>query len=218
MAPLLKVHAVLVALYGARLFVFLLWRQKFQPSYDGEARLKPLDKTPRLQRTPIIASTALFYSLLASPLLFHAQLAPLLGGAALLSAIGSAVAALGLVYEAVADQQKSLFKMALRRAGREDELYVGGLFASSRHANYFGELVFWTGSFVAGFPALVAAGMPLGVRLLRALASGLGLAGIFFIMLSATARLESKQAQRCRPSAAYDKYFMSSNTLLPKLL
>ena len=57
---LVKTHAMLVAAYGARLFAFLLWRQKFQPGYDGEARLKSLDKTPRLKRTPIILSTAIF--------------------------------------------------------------------------------------------------------------------------------------------------------------
>jgi len=108
----------------------------------------------------------------------------------------------------VADQQKSLFKMSLRAAGRPDELYVGGLYASSRHANYFGEMVFWAGSFVAGLPAVVSGAVPLYVRLLRGIASGLGLAGIFFIMLSATKRLEGRQAEKYRPSAAYDKYYL----------
>lgn len=53
----LTIHAGLVSAYGMRLFAFLLWRQKFQAGYDGAARLKALDKTPPLQRTPIIAST-----------------------------------------------------------------------------------------------------------------------------------------------------------------
>ena len=65
--------------------------------------------------------------------------------------------------------------MGLRAAGQTDELYVGGVWAASRHANYFGELVFWLGSFIAGLPALMAAGTPLYVRALRAAASGLGL-------------------------------------------
>ena len=66
-------HAALVAAYGARLFAFLFWRQQFQPGYDGMAKLKALDKTPRLQRTPIILSTGFFYGLMSSPLLFHLQ-------------------------------------------------------------------------------------------------------------------------------------------------
>ena len=61
--------------------------------------------------------------------------------------------------------------MGLRAAGQTDELYVGGVWAASRHANYFGELVFWLGSFIAGLPALVAAGTPLYVRALRAAAA-----------------------------------------------
>ena len=56
-STLVQAHAALVAAYGARLFAFLFWRQRFQPSYDGTAKLKALDKTPRLQRTPIVLST-----------------------------------------------------------------------------------------------------------------------------------------------------------------
>ena len=214
--PLLRVHAALVAAYGVRLFGFLFWRQSFQPSYDGMARLKALDKTPPLKRTPIILSIAFFYALMSSPLLFHLKAAPLVGMGASTSKFGCVLAAIGLVYEAVADQQKSLFKMKLRAEGKPDELFTGGLYASSRHANYFGEITFWVGSFIAGLPALVMPGMPL-TTLLRIICSGLGLSGIVFIMLSATKRLEAKQAEKYRPSAAFDEYFLSSNALLPKL-
>lgn len=217
-APLLRAHAGLVAAYGVRLFAFLFWRQKLQPGYDGTARLKALDKTPPLQRTPIILSTAFFYSLLSAPLLFHAQTAPFAGAAAVVSTLGAGLAGFGLVYEAVADQQKSFFKMSRRASGQPDELYTGGLFARSRHANYLGELLFWWGSFIAGAPALLAPGVPLLTRALHAAAAGLGLAGITFIMLSATRRLESRQAEKYRPSAAYDRYYRSSNALLPRLL
>ena len=131
--------------------------------------------------------------------------------------LGSALAALGLVIEAVADQQKSLFKMALRSEDKPDALYTGGLYAYSRHANYLGEIIFWLGSFVAGVPAVLAPGVAWYARALRAVASGLGLAGILFIMTSATKRLESRQAAKWRPSAAYDKHYLSSGALMPKL-
>ena len=214
---LLQMHAGLVAAYGARLFGFLLWRQRFQPGYDGEARLRALDKTPRLKRTPIILSTALFYSLMSSPLVYHFQSSPLSGAGAVISAVGCVVAAVGLIYEAVADQQKSLFKMALRADGLPDAQCTSGVYAASRHANYFGELVFWSGAFLAGVPAVLAASVPLYVRALRALCSGLGLAGIFFIMLSATKRLEARQADKYSASAGFDEYMKNSNALLPKL-
>jgi len=219
---LVQAHAALVAGYGVRLFAFLLWRQRFQPGYDGLARLRALDKTPKIQRTPIILSTALFYGLMSSPLLWHFQSAPLLGSAATFSAAGCVLAALALAYEAIADLQKSLHKMSLRAANKPDELCTGGLYASSRHANYLGEVAFWVASFLTGLPAVFAAGVPLYARALRALSSGLGLAGIVFIMLSATKRLEGVHAQKYRkvggiPTSRYDAYYASSNALMPKL-
>ena len=214
---LLQVHAGLVAAYGGRLFAFLLWRQRFQPGYDGEARLRALDKTPRLKRTPIILSTALFYALMSSPLVYHFQSSPLSGVGAVVSTVGCVVAAVGLIYEAVADQQKSLFKMALRADSKEDAQCTSGVYAQSRHANYFGELVFWSGATLAGVPAVLAASVPLWVRAIRAVCSGLGLAGIYFIMLSATKRLEARQEEKYKSSAGFDDYMKNSNALFPKL-
>jgi len=84
-------------------------------------------------------------------------------------------------------------------------------------------MVFWFGSFVAGLPAIFTAAVPLFVRVLRAISSGLGLAGIFFIMLSATKRLEGKQAEKYRavggvPTKMYDDYYKNSNALVPKII
>ena len=118
-------HATLVLAYGVRLFAFLLWRQRFQPGYDGAARLKALDKTPPIQRTPVILSTAFFYSLLSAPLVFHLQAPPFVGLCAVVSKAGCALAAIGLVIEAVADQQKSLFKMRQRAKGELKALLTG---------------------------------------------------------------------------------------------
>lgn len=192
-SPALRLHALLVALYGVRLFGFLLWRQKGQ-SAGWDKKIAALDKVPPIKRTPIILSTSLFYALLASPLLFHLQsaAAPLAFAAA--TKAGCAIAAAGLAIEAVADQQKSLFKIGLRASGAADRPYTGGLYSYSRHPNYAGEVLFWAGSFITGAPAIVAPGLTLLTRLGRGLASGLGLAGIVFIMTSATRRLEGKQA------------------------
>ena len=90
-ATLLRWHALLVLGYGVRLFGFLLWRQIGQDSGWGE-KIASLDKQPRLQRTPVIVSTALFYALLTSPLLFHLQ-SPSSG---LVAFAGVTVAAVGL--------------------------------------------------------------------------------------------------------------------------
>ena len=223
---LLSAHAALVCLYGLRLFAFLFWRQFGQDSGWGR-RVAALDKTPRLERVPVILSTSLFYALLASPLLFHVQS----GGfrSAPSSAIASAgcvVAAVGLVLEAVADQQKSLFKIALRTAGAADRPFTGGVYAFSRHANYLGEIVFWVGVTMVGLPALLAPGVRWYARIARAISMVLGLIGIVFIMTSATKRLEGKQATNAATVwpvlgkdgelDSYKKYVERSGALVPR--
>lgn len=96
--------------------------------------MKPAAAHARVAR----GAQAFFYALMASPLLFHFQSAPLAGAAAACSGFGAAVAAVGLAYEAIADQQKSAFKIACRAQGTPafESLYTGGLYARSRHANY----------------------------------------------------------------------------------
>lgn len=57
----------------------------------------------------------------------------------------------GFVFEVVADLQKSRFKAEAANDGR---FIKTGLWAYSRHPNYFGEIVLWTGVFVVAAPAL----------------------------------------------------------------
>ena len=52
--------------------------------------------------------------------------------------------------------------MKLRANKQPNELYKGGLYGYSRHANYLGEILFWIGSWLAGFPAITAAAVPFG--------------------------------------------------------
>ena len=222
----LTYHAYLVVAYGVRLFAFLYWRQSLQDSGWAQ-KLDALDKTPRSKRAPLVISTALFYALMASPLLFHLQSGASGMAFPAVSLAGCAVAAFGLVVETVADHSKSMFKIALRKSGAADRPPTSGVWALSRHANYFGEIVFWIGATVAGLPSLLAPGLSPLIRLLRATSMGLGLSGIVFIMLSATTRLEKKQAERA-PSKwpvlkadgtfdSYEDYVSRSGRLFPKL-
>lgn len=223
---LLSAHAALVCLYGLRLFAFLFWRQFGQDSGWGR-RVAALDKTPRLERVPVILSTSLFYALLASPLLFHVQSGGFLSApSSAIASAGCVVAAVGLVLEAVADQQKSLFKIALRTAGAADRPFTGGVYAFSRHANYLGEIVFWVGVTMVGLPALLAPGVRWYARIARAISMVLGLIGIVFIMTSATKRLEGKQATNAATVwpvlgkdgelDSYKKYVERSGALVPR--
>jgi hypothetical protein len=90
-------------------------------------------------------------------------------------------------------------------------------------------IVFWVGATLAGLPSLLAPELSLLTRLLRALSMGFGLSGIVFIMLSATKRLEKKQAERApstwpvlkkdgavRQQAAQTHNYKPSTTLKPR--
>ena len=64
---------------------------------------------------------------------------------------GVAVWAVGMLFEIVADRQKSAFKSDPANQGR---FISSGLWAWSRHPNYFGEIVIWIGMAIVALPAL----------------------------------------------------------------
>ena len=88
-------------------------------------------------------------------------------------AIGCGLAWAGSIIEAVADAQKFLQKRRdySQKAGGTFTGPMGGLYASCRHPNYFGEVLFWFGLFVAGLPSF-------GSQVIPYTAGGLGLWGI----------------------------------------
>jgi steroid 5-alpha reductase family enzyme len=68
-----------------------------------------------------------------------------------LALLGAALWAIGFVIEVVADQQKRRFKADPHR---ETEFITSGLWAWSRHPNYFGEILLWIGVALIALPAL----------------------------------------------------------------
>ena len=65
--------------------------------------------------------------------------------------VGMVVWVVGFAIEVVADQQKSVFRRDPVNDGR---FITSGLWAWSRHPNYFGEIVLWTGIAVMSLPVL----------------------------------------------------------------
>ena len=65
--------------------------------------------------------------------------------------LGILVWAAGFAIEVVADRQKSAFKQDPANKGR---FITSGLWAWSRHPNYFGEIVLWTGIAIIAVPVL----------------------------------------------------------------
>jgi steroid 5-alpha reductase family enzyme len=62
--------------------------------------------------------------------------------------LGWALWVVGFTIEALADHQKTVFRSDPSNAGR---FITTGLWARSRHPNYFGEVLLWTGLWVTGF-------------------------------------------------------------------
>ncbi len=67
------------------------------------------------------------------------------------AAIGFLLWLAGFTIEAVADHQKRVFKA---RPENKDDFIHTGLWAWSRHPNYFGEIILWIGVTVIAFPVL----------------------------------------------------------------
>ena len=65
--------------------------------------------------------------------------------------VGIAIWASGMLIEIVSDRQKSAFRSDPANSGR---FITTGLWAWSRHPNYFGEILLWTGMAVIAVPIL----------------------------------------------------------------
>lgn len=65
--------------------------------------------------------------------------------------IGFSLWIIGFLFEVIADNQKSAFRANAENKGR---FITTGLWAWSRHPNYFGEILLWTGITVASLPLL----------------------------------------------------------------
>ncbi len=65
--------------------------------------------------------------------------------------VGIAIWTIGILIEIVADQQKTAFRADPANKGK---FITSGLWAWSRHPNYFGEIVLWTGMAIIAIPVL----------------------------------------------------------------
>lgn len=118
---------------------------------------------------------------------------------------GVAIWAAGFAIEAVADWQKSRFRADPANRGR---FIRDGLWAWSRHPNYFGEIVLWVGVAVVALPVLqgwqyVTLVSPLFVALLLTRVSGVPL-------------LERKADATWGGQADYEAYKARTPVLVPR--
>jgi steroid 5-alpha reductase family enzyme len=122
------------------------------------------------------------------------------------SVIGALIWLFGFIFEVAADAQKSRFNADPANKGK---FIQTGLWARSRHPNYFGEIVLWIGIAVIAIPVLqgwqwVGLISPLFVTLLLTRVSGIPL-------------LEQKADKKWGGQEDYEAYKKKTPVLIPKL-
>lgn len=120
--------------------------------------------------------------------------------------IGAALWVIGFAIEVIADRQKRVFRASLN--GRKDFIRTG-LWAYSRHPNYFGEIVLWIGVCVLAWPVLagwqhLAMISPLFVIFLLTKVSGIP-------------TLEGATDLKWQGNADYEAYKAQTPVLVPRL-
>ncbi len=132
----------LVTVWGARLSIYLLWRNWGQPEdhrYQAFRRNYGPERYWWVSFFQVFVLQGTLSWLVGAPLL-GAQY----GGGPLgwLDAIGVGVWVVGFVFEAGADIQLARFRA---RRSSPDELLVSGFWRYTRHPNYFGDAACWWG-------------------------------------------------------------------------
>jgi len=118
---------------------------------------------------------------------------------------GSLLFAIGFALETLADRQKRVFRADPANAGR---FITTGLWAWSRHPNYFGEIVLWVGVALVALPVLrgwqyVTLVSPVFVYVLLTRLSGVPL-------------LEARGRKRWGDEPAYQAYVSRTPALVPR--
>jgi steroid 5-alpha reductase family enzyme len=119
--------------------------------------------------------------------------------------IGIALWLFGFAFEVVADRQKTVFRSDPTNKGK---FICHGLWARSRHPNYFGEMVLWFGVAVVAYPALESWRLltlisPIFVTLLLTKVSGVPL-------------LEEQGKERWGADPEYQRYLETTPVLIPR--
>jgi steroid 5-alpha reductase family enzyme len=118
--------------------------------------------------------------------------------------VGFTVWAIGMLVEIVADRQKSIFRADPENKGKFINL---GLWAWSRHPNYFGEIVLWTGVAIMAVPVLSG--------LLWATLISPVFVALLLIKVSGIPLLEAKADTRWGGEDDYEDYKRRTPVLIP---
>lgn len=192
---------LLITWWAARLggFLYMRVRKKGKDARFDEMRGRPL----AFLRFWLLQGATVYVVLLSSLFFFNTRTVSF----TLLSLLGLIIFFAGLLLESVADWQKWQFSLKKANKGRWIE---EGVWARSRHPNYLGEMLVWSGIYL-----FVAPSLTLGYTLL-------GLLSPFYIItlllfVSGIPILEKSADARWGKDKGYQAYKKRVPVLLPKL-
>ena len=192
---------ILVVIWAARLGTFL-FRRIQRDGKDGRFDdIKP--SFIRYLNTWTIQAAWVTFTLAAALVAFTSANSKALD---IFAWIGLLVWAIGFAIEVIADNQKSQFKANSDNKGK---FINTGLWARSRHPNYFGEIVLWIGITIIALPVLqgwqwIALISPIFVTLLLTRVSGIPM-------------LEKRADDKWGGQEAYEAYKKQTPVLIPRL-
>ena len=201
---MLLMMALFVA-YGVRLSGFLLVREfknaSFRKTDVAKESLAKNDekKMPVFVLVTIWLVVAALYVMQISPMLFRWR-----NGSADLAVplIGMAISLFGLLLESLADRQKSAQKKQNPKM-----VATQGLYKVVRCPNYLGEIIFWTGVFVAGLTTYRGVG--------QWIFAVVAYIAIVYIMFNGAQRMEKRQMKTYGKLKEYNDYADKTPILLP---
>lgn len=195
---------VVMFIFGCRLGLYLLTREKRSPEYKkilyGPDAAK---KKPLFVVITVWIFCALLYVGQVSPVAFY--LANKAEGAPvneIFPWIGAVLMALGVALESIADAQKKAAKKI-----NKHRFVDTGLYRIVRCPNYLGELVIWTGAFIVCFGACCT--------FWQWIIAAIGYIGIVYVMFSGARRLEIRQAKVYGEDPEFQAYIKKTPILLP---
>lgn len=167
---------VLVAAWGLRLSVYIGRRiagHGEDPRYTD--LLDRHGRTPGAVITRIFLTQGVSQWVISMPIQISAVAAPARGAAWVVVGAGVLVWAVGLLFEAVGDRQLERFKADPANRGR---IMDRGLWAWTRHPNYFGDFCVWWGIWLiaaSAWPGVLTVFAPLIMSYLLIRGTGAGL-------------------------------------------
>jgi len=191
----------LVVIWAGRLGLFL-YRRVHKAGKDG--RFDDIKQSfPRFLMTWTLQGLWVTFTAAAAWAAIASSQERPLGWVAL---VGFLVWAFGFAFEVIADNQKSRFRADPANKGK---FIQTGLWAKSRHPNYFGEIVLWIGVAIIALPALqgwqyVALISPVFVTLLLTRVSGVPM-------------LEKRADEKWGGQPEYEAYKQRTPVLIPRL-